>query len=64
MLPLIQMFMQKLMKVMTEGQKEGARLFFVAGDLNIELGFLCMDQDDEMKDMYGPQCWYGLEADP
>ena len=58
-------FMQELMKVMTEGRKEGAKRFAVAVDLNIDLGFLCRGQeDDEMKDIYGPQCWYGVEADP
>ena len=33
-------FMQELLKVMMEGRKEGAVRFFVAGDLNTELGFL------------------------
>ena len=46
-------FMQELMKVMTDGRKEGAKRFFVAGD-----------EDDEMKEIYGPQCWYGIDADP
>ena len=23
-----------------------------------------MDEDDEMKEICGPQCWYGNEADP
>ena len=45
------------MKVMTEGRTEGAKRFFVAGDLNIELRFLCMDEDEEMQDINGPQCW-------
>ena len=55
-------FMQELMKVMTEGRKEGANRFFIVGDLNIELGFSC--EDDEMKEIYCPQCWFGVEADP
>ena len=39
-------------------------LLNVPGDSNIELGFLCMDEDDEMKDIFGPQCWGGVDADP
>ena len=42
------------MKVMTEGRKEGAKRNFVAGDPNVELGFLCMDEDDSVKCIYGP----------
>ena len=49
-------FMQELMKVMTEGPKGGAKRFFRALDLNTELGFLCMNDDDEMKEIYEPQC--------
>ena len=55
-------FMQELMKVMTEGRKEGAKQFFVVGDLNIELEFSL--EDDEMKEIYWPQCWFGVEAGP
>ena len=36
-------FMKKLVKVMTGGRKEGAKRFLVAGDVNIELEFLCID---------------------
>ena len=50
----------ELTKVMLEGRKEDARRFFTAGVLNIESGFLCMDVDEEMQDIYGPQCWCGL----
>ena len=51
-------FMQGLTKVMLEGRRNGAKRFCVAGDLNIELGFLYMDDGKEMKDIYGPRCWY------
>ena len=43
-------FMQKLKKVMQEGRKEGARRYFVAGDLNVD--------DDDLKEICGPQCWF------
>ena len=32
--------------------------------LNIDLGVLCMDDDEEMQERCGPQCWYGIDADP
>ena len=57
-------FMGELTKVLQEGRKEGARRFFVAGDMGTEFGCLCMDHDEEMQNMYGPQCWYGNDADP
>ena len=50
--------MQKLMTLMTEGRKEGAKLFFVACDLNIEMRFLCMDEDNKMKEIDGPNAWH------
>ena len=31
--------MQMLMKVVTEERQDGTKLFFVAGDLNVEIGF-------------------------
>ena len=45
-------------------QKAGAGRFLIGHDLNIELGFVCMDEDDEMKDIFGPQCCHRLDADP
>ena len=56
--------MQGLTKMVLEGRNGGAKRFFVPGDLNIELGFLCMDEEDEMKDISEPQYWYGIDAVP
>ena len=41
--------------------EKGAKRFYIAGDSNIELGLLCTgdDEDEELYDMYGPQCWQG-----
>ena len=48
-----------------DGRTKGRNETFVAGDLNVELGgVLCMDEVDEMKEIYGLQCWYGTEAGP
>ena len=44
--------MRELTKVILEGRKEGARRLFAASELHIELGFLCMDQDEEMKGFF------------
>ena len=49
---------EKLMKETTnnlhEGRRAGAKRFYIAGDLNIELGFLCTGDDDveEVSEMY------------
>ena len=53
-----------LTKVMLEGRKGGARRFFLEGDLNVELRFQCKDEDEEMKETSGPQCWDGIDSDP
>ena len=51
-------FMQTLKQVCS-------RRYFVAGDLGEELGLLlCREEDDDPKEIYEPQCWYGAEADP
>ena len=50
-------FMQMPKRVMPEGRREGARRFFVAGDLMLELGLLCMMDNDDLKEVY-------VEADP
>ena len=57
-------FMQMLKRVMLEGRREVARLHFVAGDRGAELGLSCMEDSDDLKDICGPQCRYGLKADP
>ena len=45
-------------KVLWEGRRAGAKTFYIAGDLNVELGLLCTDDDDddvkELNEMYGP----------
>ena len=43
-----------------------AKHFRIAGDFNIELGLLCIDEetDEELVDFYGPLCWQGYGADP
>ena len=52
-------FMLGLTKVMLEGRKEGATLFAV--DLNILIAFFF--EDEEMKEIFGPLCWYGTDTD-
>ena len=40
-------------QILREGRQRGVRRFFVAGDLNIELGLLCTgdEEDEELIDM-------------
>ena len=46
--------------ILREGRRAGAKDFYIIGDLNVELGLLCTDEDDEM---YGLLCWQGGEND-
>ena len=52
-------------KILHEGRQAGARRFYIAGDLNIELGLLCTGDDDvgELSELYGPQCWQRCDVD-
>ena len=47
---------------MKDGRQDGVESFFVAGDQNLELGFLCMSEDEDTNCTYGPQCWHGVET--
>ena len=48
-------------KISREGRRGGAREFYITGDFNVELGFLCTDEDDneELSEMYKPPCCQG-----
>ena len=49
---------------MVEGREgEGARRYFVADDLNLEMKLLCIEDIGDFKEVYVPQCWCGIEAD-
>ena len=41
--------------------KEGSTPFYIAGDL--DFGFMCADEDEEPRDVYGPQWWHEMDAD-
>ena len=58
-------FILKVTKVLREGRRGGAKEFCTTGDLSVELGSLCADEDDieELSEMYGPLCWHGCELD-
>ena len=55
-----------VLKVLREGRRGGAKKFFIAGDLNVELGMMCTDESDNEKlnEMYGPLCWHEFKHDP
>ena len=54
-----------VVKVLREGRREGAQDFYITGDLNVELGLMCTDEEDieELKEMYGLPCWQGYDKD-
>ena len=58
-------FIKDVTKVLLEGRRAGAKTFYIAGDLNVELGLLCTGDDDveELTELYGPFCWQGCEND-
>ena len=46
--------------------EEVQRHFYISGDLNVELGMMCTDEDDieELNEIYGSLCWQGHKHDP
>ena len=52
-------------KVLREGRLCGARDFNNTGDLNVELGLMCTDENDEeeLTKMCGPLCWQVYDKD-
>ena len=58
-------FIKDVTKVLWEGRRAGAKTFYIAGDLNVELGLLCTSDDDveELTELHGPFCWQGCEND-
>ena len=59
-------FVKDATRILREGCRAGAKKFYVAGDLNVELWLLCARDNDfeELTEMYGPLCWQGYNTDP
>ena len=59
-------FISSVLKVLREGRRGGAKYFYITGDLNVELGMMCTDEQDieELTDIYGPLGWQGYDQDP
>ena len=55
-----------VLQVLREGRRGGAKKFYITGDLNVELGMICTDENDieELNEMYGPLCWQWYDHDP
>ena len=55
-----------VLNVLREGRRGGAKKFYISGDLNVELGMMCTDEDDieELNEIYGSLCWQGHKHDP
>ena len=64
-LKIYEKFVEDAKKILREGRREGAKSFYIAGDLNVELGLLCTGDDDvdEINEMYGPLCWQNYDND-
>ena len=55
-----------VVKHIREGRKGGARNFYIAGDIGVELGLMCTNEneEEELTKLYGPLCWQGYDKDP
>ena len=53
-------FIGSVIRTSWEG-RAGAKTFYIAGDLNVELELPCTNDDDvaELSEMYDPLCWQG-----
>ena len=58
-------FISSVTKVLREGRRGGAREFYITGDLNVELGFMCTDEEDieELVRCAGPRVGKGTKTD-
>ena len=56
-------FISSILKVLREGRRCGAKDFYIAGDLNVELGIMCTDEKDieVLNGMYGLLCLQGYD---
>ena len=45
-----------VVKVLREGRKGGVRNFYIPGDINVELGLMCTNEneEEELTKLYGP----------
>ena len=59
-------YIASVVKVQREGREGGAKNFYIAGDINVELGLMCTNEneEEELTKLYGPQCWQGYDKDP
>ena len=57
--------MEIMTKSLRDGRRNWAIRFYIAGETNIMLGLLhtCIEEDDEVCGVYGPQCWQGYHVD-
>ena len=55
-----------VIKVLREGRRGGAKDIYITGDLHVDLGLMCTDENDieESTGIFGPLCWQGYVKDP
>ena len=55
---LFEAFISSATKVLRERRRGGARELYIIGDLHVELGLMCTDEQDieELNEMYKPLC--------
>ena len=45
-----------------EGRREGPRRFCISGDVHVELGLMCTEEEEELRAMHRPQRNHGIDA--
>ena len=60
-----EIFILNVTKTLKGGRRAGAKESYITGDLNVELGILCTDEDDigGLDEMRGLLCWQKCEND-
>ena len=63
-LDVFETFIVNVTKITRAGRRAGAKDFYITGDLNVELGILCTDEDDigDLNEMYGPCVGKGVRT--
>ena len=65
-LEMYEAYISGVVGVLREGRRGGAKDFYKTGDLNVELGMICTDENDieELVGICGPMCGQGHDKNP
>ena len=55
-------FKNMLKRALFEGRRDGARRYLMDEGFNEAFGTVCIEDDEEVKEIYGQRCPYGIQA--